>query len=36
MEKDLSRERALLPERTGVLDGEEKRFKEAKKDEEIS
>ena len=35
-EKDPPKERALLRERTGVLDGEEKRFKEAKKDEETS
>ena len=28
--------RSDLRERTGVLDGEEKRFKEAKKDEENS
>jgi len=30
-ETDLSRERAHLRERMGVLDGEEERFKEAKK-----
>jgi hypothetical protein len=35
-EKDPTKKRALLRERTGVLDGEEKRFKEAKKDEETS
>jgi hypothetical protein len=32
--KDPSSRRALLRQRMGVLDGREKRFKEAKKDEE--
>jgi hypothetical protein len=35
-EKDPSRERALLRKRTGVLEGEEQGFTEAKKDEETS
>jgi len=35
-EKDLSRERALLRERTGVPDGEEKKIQRGKKDEETS
>jgi len=35
-EKDLSSERAHLRERTRVLDGEEKKIQDAKKDEETS
>jgi hypothetical protein len=35
-EKDLSRERAHLRERTGVLEGEEKKIQRGKKDEETS
>jgi hypothetical protein len=35
-ETDLSSERAHPRERGGVLDEQEKRFKEAKKDEETS
>ena len=35
-EKDPSRERALLRQRMGVLDGEEQKTQRGKKDEETS
>jgi hypothetical protein len=35
-EKDPSRERALLRQRMGVLDGEEQKIQRGKKDEETS